>query len=173
MRHCERPEEDSSFFSSLTYVGMSNSVKNVNLVADLDIQFVYTSPFLRCIQTSLPIAWRYKCVFKQEYSLYEWDHAENTKHELNIWSDDMCKYFGISPINILKSYHNPVLIVDETRNDFNDRIDTFVQYVRQMHPSSNVLICTHLSCINKMQGRPLDFAVPPGSIEQLEDAVHQ
>lgn len=173
MRHCERPDEDSSFFSSLTYEGMSNSVKNVDTVADLNINVIYTSPFLRCIQTSLPIAWRYKCVFKQEYSLYEWDHAEKTKHELHIWDDNMCKYFGIAPVRILKSYHDPSLINDETGDDFKDRVDTFVKYVHQMHPTSNVLICTHLSCINRMKGRPLDFFVPPGSIECLEDTVHQ
>ena len=170
MRHAERPVEDSGFYVSLTSNGMSMAVASVEHLRKLNIDYVYTSPFLRCIQTVLPFVWSCNCIFRQEYSLYEWDNLCQIKHTKEIWDEKTCNAFGLSHIRILKTYLDPDMVENENIDDFHQRLDDFVRCVRIMNANSNVLLCTHLSCINHMQGRPLDFWIAPGSIEELNDA---
>jgi len=55
LRHEDRTQ-DATMFSPLTEEGLENSIKLINDLEDLDIDKIYSSPFIRTLQTVYPYA---------------------------------------------------------------------------------------------------------------------
>ena len=75
LRHEDRTQ-DATFFSPLTKIGLENSVKLVNKLNELDIDTVYSSPFIRTLQTIHPYLKDRNKKVNIEYCLQEIQHPQ-------------------------------------------------------------------------------------------------
>jgi len=74
IRHEDRTQ-DASFFSPLTKNGLENSKKLINKFEDLNITHIYSSPYIRTLQTIYPYAKTREKKIKLEYGLSEINDA--------------------------------------------------------------------------------------------------
>jgi len=75
LRH-ENRTQDCSFFSPLTELGLNNSNKLISLLNDLNINIIYSSPFIRTLQTIKPYILYNKKNINIEYGLSEIHHPD-------------------------------------------------------------------------------------------------
>jgi broad specificity phosphatase PhoE len=75
LRHEDRTQ-DCSFFSPLTLNGLMNANKLIDSMKDLDIKLIYTSPFIRTLQTINPYAKANNIPLNIEYGLSEIHHED-------------------------------------------------------------------------------------------------
>jgi broad specificity phosphatase PhoE len=75
LRHEDRTM-DASFFSPLTREGLDNSVKLIELLSKYKINKIYSSPFIRTLQTIHPYAKSIDKKINLEYSLSEIQHPQ-------------------------------------------------------------------------------------------------
>lgn len=68
IRHEIRDMNDPSFFSPLTIEGKQNSTALVEKFDSLEIEHVFSSPFLHCIQTVLPYCWKHG-IYMRKFTL--------------------------------------------------------------------------------------------------------
>jgi broad specificity phosphatase PhoE len=166
IRHEIRCSNDPSFFSPLTAEGKQNAIALIQKLDSLKIEHVFSSPFLRCIQTVLPYCWKYGINMRIENSLYEClSSTRFTTSDIQTTMSSETKIaLGIQ--NGYKSWTH----LDEIKLDQYPlkRVEDFVEYVRTMFsPTSSVLICTHMDCINTIFGQPKGTHVPMGEIIEI------
>uniref|UniRef100_A0A6C0J3E4 Phosphoglycerate mutase n=1 Tax=viral metagenome TaxID=1070528 RepID=A0A6C0J3E4_9ZZZZ len=75
LRHEDRTQ-DATFFSPLTKIGLENSVKLVSKLNELDIDTIYSSPFIRTLQTIHPYLKEKNKKVNIEYCLQEIQHPQ-------------------------------------------------------------------------------------------------
>ena len=71
LRHEDRTQ-DCSFFSPLTLVGLNNSKKLAEHLKKENINLIFSSPFIRTLQTVQPYVKETKISINLEYSLSEY-----------------------------------------------------------------------------------------------------
>jgi broad specificity phosphatase PhoE len=75
LRHEDRTQ-DCSFFSPLTKTGLENAIKLVEHLKKIPITRIYSSPFIRTLQTIYPYAKESKIKINVEYGLSELHHPD-------------------------------------------------------------------------------------------------
>ena len=75
LRHEDRTQ-DCSFFAPLTKSGLENSIKLVKYLDKEKIDTIYSSPFIRTLQTIYPYAKEHKIKINIEYGLSELHNEE-------------------------------------------------------------------------------------------------
>jgi 2,3-bisphosphoglycerate-dependent phosphoglycerate mutase len=75
LRHEDRTQ-DATFFSPLTKNGLENSEKLIELLKELKINLIYSSPFIRTLQTIRPYAKYKNLKINIDYSLSELQHPD-------------------------------------------------------------------------------------------------
>ena len=75
LRHEDRTQ-DATFFSPLTKDGLENSEKLIELLNELNIDIIYSSPFIRTLQTINPYAKYKNLKINIDYSLAELQHPD-------------------------------------------------------------------------------------------------
>lgn len=70
LRHEDRTQ-DATFFAPLTKTGLDNSLKLINKCDELHINHIYSSPYIRTLQTIYPYAKAKGLNIKLDYSLSE------------------------------------------------------------------------------------------------------
>lgn len=75
LRH-EHRTQDCSFFSPLTKKGLENSIKLVDYLKKEKIDKIYSSPFIRTLQTIYPYAKEHDIKINIEYGLSEIHHQD-------------------------------------------------------------------------------------------------
>ena len=163
IRHEIRDTNDPSLFSPLTVEGKQNATALIFKLDSLKIEHVFCSPFLRCIQTVLPYCWKHGIYMRIENSLYECLSSEKftISDTQTAMSDETKVALGIK--NSYKSWTH----LNEIELDAYplERVNDFVEYVKSMFsPTSSVLICTHMDCINSILGNPKGTHIPMGEI---------
>jgi broad specificity phosphatase PhoE len=73
LRHEDRTM-DGTFFSPLTQDGLDNSIKLIETLTKCEINVIYSSPFIRTLQTVFPYAKSKKININLEHSLSEIQH---------------------------------------------------------------------------------------------------
>ena len=73
LRHEDRTQ-DATMFSPLTKEGLKNSLSLVDTLQDLEIDVIYSSPFVRTLQTVHPFAKSRNKKINLEYGLQEIQH---------------------------------------------------------------------------------------------------
>ena len=149
LRH-ELRTESPLFFTSLTQEGLNNSEKLKNVLNEIDFDVVYTSPFLRTIQTILPYCKQFNKKLSIEYSLYE---CTNDKR----FNKDNYHYSYIDlkkQLPNIDNYVNPVyyplidkIVFPETVNTYKKRLFDFSEFVINKYQNTNkkILFVTHMS----------------------------
>ena len=73
LRH-EDSTMDSTMFSPLTKDGLNHSIKIIKILKEEDIDKIYSSPFIRALQTIYPYAKKSNQIINIDYSLSEIQH---------------------------------------------------------------------------------------------------
>jgi broad specificity phosphatase PhoE len=148
VRH-EKRYESPTFFTSLTNDGIDDADKLANQLNNIDFDYIYSSPFLRTIQTVYPYCVKYNKKINIDYSLYECtnDHRfteKNYHHDIS----SLTKF--IPEINnYLNEYKSLIdkIIFPETKKNYLERLTTFTDTIIQKYKNTNkkILFVTHMS----------------------------
>lgn len=145
LRHEDRTS-DLSFFSPLTEEGLDNSIKLVDKLEKYKIDKIYSSPYIRTLQTVYPYSIKNNKKINLEYSLLEYQIPDIIAPEgKNV---RLPKYLA-EKFNYNDKYSSKIYPEDikypETMSDVEKRVkkflkDLFIEYKRQ---DVNILLVTH------------------------------
>jgi 2,3-bisphosphoglycerate-dependent phosphoglycerate mutase len=153
LRHEER-SSDIGFFSELTEKGIIMSNILPNKLKQFNIDAVFSSPFIRTLQTIYPYSKKNNKKINIEYGLYEYLH--NPYFFLSNW------YYTINDINdkdlnsIINYNYNSIIKLEDflvLEDDINlqNRIIIFFNYLNSNYSNKTVLLVTHKGVINKIK----------------------
>ena len=150
LRHEDR-YEDCSFFTPLTKKGLSNANNLVKILDSCSIDLIFTSPFIRTLQTIYPYAKKKNILVNIDYSLSEIHRKDIIPKKavgLQI-SDELAKdlNFNINYKSQINS--NEIIYPEEFCNVFN-RMRKFLKYILITYASTNynIILVTHQSLCN-------------------------
>lgn len=174
MRHEKRCLDDPSFESPLTVEGINNSVKFAEYAVKNLPTFthIYTSPFLRCLQTFEPLLKKMEPlpVVRVDYSLHEYIHPDdkNSIKKISRISSDS-KYLEYIDQYYVNATDSHEIKLRETVADVNLRVSSIKKTIKSAHVDTDdvVLIVTHMSIVNEFLGDQLDKFYPMGQITQI------
>ncbi len=176
LRHEERGI-DVGFNSNLTEHGIINSCNILPFKLNkLNIDIIFSSPFIRTLQTIYPYSNLYNKKVNIEYGLYEYLH--NPYFLLGKWYYTIDDITDIDLKSIINYNYNSVLkksdfSVLEDQNDLEKRIKKFFDYLYNNYKNNTILLVTHKGVINKIKDMYLrktdsDEHFDMGSIEEFE-----
>jgi len=174
LRHEER-FEPPAFYTSLTPTGLKNSVKLKDILNKEKIDVIYSSPFLRVLQTLMPYCLENNLQEKVniEYSLYETmqDNCylkDNHKIELK----DTDKQFLLANPDYASFITVNTIKCPETNMDIKMRINMFIDNLIEVYKSSNlnILIASHAGVLGEIENCKYDKSIyPQGGVMLLYD----
>lgn len=150
MRHCERNLMDCGFESPLLPIGIHNAKNLYSQMNFMNIDTIYSSPFLRTIQTAdfyskiknIPINIDYSLAeFLLPIDKYRMKSIYN--YEIpNSWKNN----FIMKTDNMLLDKYN----INEEINDCINRLYNFLTNIIEEHKytEKNILLVTHMSIVN-------------------------
>lgn len=150
LRHEDRTM-DLTFFSPLTEAGLENSVNLTNILEKEKINLIYSSPYIRTLQTIYPYAKKYNIKMNLDYSLgeiYDNEYIPKKSYQITL-PEYIAKGF-----NYNEDYKSQIYPTDinypEKNCDFIKRIKTFLKtIILQNHKSDkNIVLVTHKGNIN-------------------------
>lgn len=151
LRHEHRDPLDPRFYSPLTPDGRRGADELVTALVPLRIDAVYTSPFLRAVQTAHPFCATHGHRMRVDHALYESLDCplfgSNDSHRT--WRDLPSVYHSAIDTEYA-SIHGAVSL-RETFDQVRDRVRPFVHALRERHNEDNVLLVTHLTTANAVR----------------------
>jgi 2,3-bisphosphoglycerate-dependent phosphoglycerate mutase len=147
LRHEDRTQ-DATFFSPLTEDGLSNANKLIDTLKKLDINQIYSSPYIRTLQTVFPYCNQYKFKIKADYSLGEKIDSyiiPEKSYQVSL-PPYIAKSFNVDPE--YKSLIQPKdYKFNESFSDVENRIKLFLKKIIKQNcknnNNNNILIVTH------------------------------
>lgn len=152
LRHEDRTM-DGTFFSPLTQDGLDNSIKLIETLTKCEINVIYSSPFIRTLQTVFPYAKSKKININLEHSLSEIQHPHLIplkSYQINL-PQYIAEQFNYNPL--YNSYLNPLNHkYPETKEHVNDRVKEFISKLinEKIKTNDNILISTHQIVCNTL-----------------------
>jgi len=150
LRHEERPS-DCSFFVPLTKNGLINSKNLIECLKKENINLIYSSPFIRTLQTINPYSENSKLKINIEYGLGEIQHEKiMTKNGANLELPD----YLLDIFNYNCSYktiiQNKDIKYPETEEDVNNRFKKILKQIilENYNKNINILLVTHRTLCN-------------------------
>lgn len=149
IRHEDRTM-DLTFFSPLTKNGLENSVKLITVLEKEKINMIYSSPYIRTLQTIYPYSKKYGITPKLDYSIVEFYQEENIPKKS--YTITLPEYLEQS-FNYDNEYNSLILPKDiefpENLKSFNKRIKNFLKNIIKSNYNSDkqILISTHQGVI--------------------------
>lgn len=146
LRHEERGNE-TNIMTPLNYTGVINSELLINTLENEKIDLIFSSPFVRTLQTIYPYSISSNIKINVDYSLCEY----HSRRLIN--KSDYGKYL---PNNILKLFnYNPDykslikpedIFYPESNFDCLSRVKSFLRYIIKSYKNTdkNILIVTHM-----------------------------
>ena len=181
LRHEDRTQ-DATFFSPLTKDGLENSEKLIELLNELNINVIYSSPFIRTLQTIHPYAKYKNLKINIDYSLSELQHPDLIPP--NSYQVTLPKYIA-KDFNYNKIYESLMQPSEfkypEDEEAMMKRIKKILTKILTNHKGSeNIIIATHQGICNlilKIVGRSiknerlkkLKFKYLPGKVTKVFD----
>lgn len=152
MRHCQRNLHNYSFETSLTDVGHIQAIESCNIMFKYNITQIYSSPFLRTIQTSNYYSKKYNIPINIDYSLAEFVD-QHEKHLMTSINNYKIPSIWYKQYNINKNIDNMIyniFNINETINDSVNRVILFIKFIKKkyINTNHNILLVTHMSIIN-------------------------
>jgi len=152
LRHEDRTQ-DCSFFSPLTKEGLDKSIKLISILKNENINVIYSSPYIRTLQTIYPYSIKNNIKVNLEYGLCEIQHNDIiAKKSTGLYIPE---YIAES-FNYNSKYKSIIKPTDikypETTNDINDRVKHILKNILTQHMDSddNILLVTHQSLCTSM-----------------------
>lgn len=150
LRHEKRNINNPLFFSELTKNGLERSILLIDSIDKLLVDEIYTSPFLRVIQTVHPYLLNNNKVINIEYGLYELldnplFNESNWKHSYNDLPLMYLKYINRDYKSIVDL---DTISLNESFEDLCIRVKPFIEYL--ISQNKDVLIISHMSTCNSI-----------------------
>jgi broad specificity phosphatase PhoE len=145
LRHEDRTQ-DASFFAPLTKTGLENSNKLIETIEKNNITQIYSSPYIRTLQTIYPFSKKRGKKIKLEYSLAEINHPDLIAK--NSYGVRLPEYMS-ELFNYDSSYTSQLEVEEikypETESDVEIRIKNFLKNLITQHGKydDNILLVTH------------------------------
>ena len=150
MRHCDRDLNNCSFESPLIDKGHLNAMDCCSIMIKNNITTIYSSPFLRTIQTSHYYSSKKTISINIDYSLAEYvdindKHLMYSINNYKISSEWYIKY----NIKTDKMIHN-VFNNNESVEECINRLIIFIDFIKKKYSNTNenILLVTHQSIVN-------------------------
>ncbi len=181
LRHEDRTM-DGTFFSPLTQEGLDKSIKLIEILNKCQIDVIYSSPFIRTLQTVLPYSKSKNVKINLEHSLAEIQHPHLIpvkSYQINL-PQYIAEQFNYNPS--YTSYLDPANhTYPEDEKSVNNRVKNFITKLisETIHTKHNVLIVTHQIVCNmllkiatrKAKGVNIDstYNYPRGGLTKIFD----
>jgi broad specificity phosphatase PhoE len=153
LRHEERGV-DVGFFSELTTDGFINSMELPKKLINYNIDFIFSSPFVRTLETSFFISLNRNIPVNVEYALHEYLHSPYFLFHQWYYPIDEIKNKRLTSI-VNRNYKSIItkdyLKVLEDEKNLERRIIPFFDYLLNNYPSKTILIISHKGVINKIK----------------------
>ena len=152
LRHEKRPQEQT-FEISLTDIGHQNAQKLIPLLDSLSIQKIYSSPFLRCLETLHPFCKNNDKNINVENSLYEFV-TESLFTQLNykqsLTSSQKLKYLVNHDYTSFFDIEN--LLFPQNEEFMEERVYAFLNYLINQYQNQeiSILLCGHKKIVDKI-----------------------
>ena len=168
LRHFQR-FNDTSFYSSLTLEGFTNSFLIIEELKSKHLNYIYTSPFLRALESVYPFAKQENIEIRVEPIIGEMRNSNNFEpaylFEKGIESIPL-KYFQVSDIHYRPLCDKLEVKEPESFDDVVKRTIEFVEHLNKLHSkNARILIVTHSSVINA-------FKRIYNNVEDADEAPH-
>lgn len=153
LRHEDRTM-DLTFFSPLTKNGLDKSLKLSDDIQKLNIDTIYSSPYVRTLQTIYPYSNQKKIPIKLDYSLTELYQSQNIPKKS--YTITLPEYIAES-FNYDKSYTSSIRPTDikfpENLKDFKKRVKLFLNDLISINHKSNknIILVSHQGVIDTIQ----------------------
>ena len=157
LRHEDR-YESISFFTPLTIMGKYNAIKLAKTIKSLNITEIYSSPFIRVLQTIEPFLMESNIKVNIENSLREINLLKGIpekESKINL-PEELYKQFKIN-----KDYKSKLetdnIMYPETHDNVKNRFLNFLrEIINKNHKTdNNILLCSHagivMELINKLK----------------------
>jgi len=145
LRHEDRPQ-DCSFFSPLTKVGLENSVELIKILDKCEINLIFSSPFIRTLQTIYPYASSKNLYINVDYSLSELHHPDLIPKQAVGMSlpEYLAESFKVDPECVSKIKPDEI-VYPETQKDLELRVRRFFKelMIKYHKTKYNIVIVTH------------------------------
>jgi 2,3-bisphosphoglycerate-dependent phosphoglycerate mutase len=183
IRHEDRTQ-DATMFSPLTELGLENSVKLIETINDIKINKIYSSPFIRTLQTIHPFSKKYDIKINIDYALSELQHPDLIPP--NSFKVFLPKYLGES-FNYNEKYTSSIQPTEytfpEKGNDLKKRVKKFISKIinNNSQKEDKILLSTHQGVCNyilkliskhgdtKLQNINSKYKYPKGGITKVFD----
>ena len=145
LRH-EDITQDATFFSPLTKAGLENSIKLIPILENLQIKYVYSSPFIRTLQTVHPYCKKHDLKIKLEYGLGEINREDiipKKSYQVRL-PEYMAELFNYEP-NYNEKFAPEEISYPENEKNVYKRVRDILKYIISIHNTSNdnILLVTH------------------------------
>ena len=145
LRHEDRTD-DCSFFAPLTKMGLEKSNKLVDIIKTCKINKIFSSPFIRTLQTIDPFVRESKLQVNIEYGLEEINHEDIIPKKAAGISlpEYLAEIFNYNPD--YKTHIKPVDIIFPERTDHvKKRVKRFLRNIltKNFPGEDNILLVTH------------------------------
>ena len=150
LRHEDRTM-DLTFFSPLTKNGLDKFLKISDELVKLEINSIYSSPYVRTLQTIFPYSKRTSLPVKLDYSLTELYQSDNIpKKSYTITLPDYISKSFNSDENYNSSIKPTEVEFPEKISNFKKRVKTFLNEIIMNNYKSekNIILVTHQGVID-------------------------
>jgi broad specificity phosphatase PhoE len=164
LRHEDR-YKSTAFFTPLTFKGKKNALKLANRLASLKITQIFSSPFLRTLQTIEPFVKKSKLKVNLENSIREINlvnHIPKKECKMTL-PEELEKQFNIN--KKYDSFLKPKdIIYPEEESYLKKRFNNFLKYLIEKYNKTddNILIVSHAGLIEgfirKLQSKNKNFS---------------
>lgn len=178
LRH-EARYEDPTLLTELTSIGKSGSIELINTLSKYQIDSIYSSPFIRTLQTIDPFSRHINKKINVENGLYEY-MVEGVFKPTNYYRLDDEIYGDIiqDDFNIDSGYISAVPPPEEkldTEVDLVGRVKTFLNKL-DLSDNKTILLVSHMSTINAIirtytPDHDIEYPYPIGGIWEI-NPVH-
>jgi broad specificity phosphatase PhoE len=183
LRHEDRTM-DGTFFSPLTQEGLDNSIKLIEILNKCNIDVIYSSPFIRTLQTVLPYSKSKNIKINLEHSLSEIQHPHLIpikSYQINL-PLYIAEQFNYNP-NYASCLDPAFHVYPEDEKNVYSRVKKFISRLINENVDSkhNILIVSHqivCNCLLKLATKRIKdinveytYNYPKGGVTKIFDTT--
>jgi 2,3-bisphosphoglycerate-dependent phosphoglycerate mutase len=150
LRHEDRTQ-DCTFFSPLTELGLQNSKKLADILKEHNINLIFSSPFIRTLQTVNPYLKNNNLTVNLEYGLCEIQHPDiiPLKSVGVTLPEYLAKHYNYNPKYTSYIKHDGLKYPENTKELQNRTIKIIKHIIKEYYMSNlNILLVTHQGICN-------------------------